>query len=152
MSLSMAPPKSLCEFHLFNESHDTNLFTVLAPTWSQLASHKSANQVLQIRLIRILGDGYIFFKGGKIAGDSGFMLGPCLIIYLHGRQVLGSTWPASSVLSTCGYLLCYFCFHKRKYSNWKADLDTFQLTFTLSPPMAIQLAVSCVFLCVFSSK
>ena len=92
MHLSVLLPKSLCKFHLFNESLDTNLFTVLAPTLSQSASHKSANQMLQIRLIRILGAGYIYFKGGKIAGDAAFILSPCLIIYLHERQVLGSTY------------------------------------------------------------
>lgn len=92
MPLSFSPPKCLCKFHLFNESLDTNLFTVLAPTLSQSASHKSANQMLQIRLIRTLGAGCIYFKRRKIAGDSGFILSPCLIIFLHERQVLGSTY------------------------------------------------------------
>lgn len=91
MHLSVSPPKSLCKFHLFNGNLDTNLFTVLAPTLSESASHESANQVLQIRLIRILGAGYMYFKGGKMAGDSGFILSPCLVINLHERQVLGST-------------------------------------------------------------
>lgn len=70
MRLSVSPPKRLSKLHLCNESLGTNLFTVLAPTLSRSASHKSANQMLQIRLIRILGAGCIYFKGGKIAGDS----------------------------------------------------------------------------------